>query len=220
MHASRRCKHLSELLAILMAAVPLLLAASTGTLVTFHFQSAADSSDLLPFASLYSDFDGDLQPDSAELDAKREIRLTFSNSPAIRLRFESSALDRGRLLAGDIDHDNDADLVWVSLTQPEAILVWTGDGKGHFEAATDARRYDAGIGRLLGLDAETGTCLPGSSADTDALAAPADWPVPEPGARAVIELLTASIGSTAENRPIHPFASSSLSTRAPPALSC
>lgn len=219
MHASRRYKHLSELLAILMAVVPL-LAASAGTFATFHFQSAADSSDLLPFASLYSDFDGDSQPDSAELDAKREIRLRFSNSPAIRLHFESSALDRGRLLAGDIDHDNDADLVWVSLTQPEAILVWTGDGKGHFEAATEARRYDAGIGRLLGLDAETGICLPGSAADTDALAAPADWPVPEPGARAVIELPVAAVSSPAENRSVHPFDSSSPDTRAPPALSC
>jgi hypothetical protein len=150
--ASCRYKRLTELLVVLLAATPLLVAPAD-SLAAFRFQPTADRSSLLPFASLYSDFDGDAQPDCAELDAKRDIRLTFSNSAATQLHFESNAWDRGRLLAGDIDRDNDADLIWISLAQPESIAVWTGDGKGHFEAAPDARRYGTGIGRLLGLDA-------------------------------------------------------------------
>lgn len=85
-----------------------------------------------------SDFDQDQLPDRAELftnGAQQYIHIAFGNTANRSLSFISS--DNGFLLAGDLDHDSDQDLVWVSLTNRNASKIWLGDGHGNFALLSD-----------------------------------------------------------------------------------
>ncbi len=109
----------------------------------------------LPCSSLYSDLDGDQRLDQAELFSngiRKSIRVSLGSSAVSDLSFDSPTTARGSLLAVDIDHDRDMDLVWISGSQPLAAVVWLGDGRGHFEVAKNAGQYFSELGSVLSND--------------------------------------------------------------------
>lgn len=224
MRASRNGNKRGWWLVIVMMAAPLLLAVSSNGLVSPRLRAEAARPVLPPFAPLYSDFDGDARPDCAELSGRSDeqsIRLTLSGSAPAQLHFHNDTRDRGRLLAGDIDHDNDSDLIWVSTTEPVSFRVWTGDGKGHFQAVPDDRPFRKGIGALLGLSAETGISTPHLAQPVSDAAAPSDGPVFEPARGSHAWQFFAADHCQAEDRNLSAFALPPLTGRSPPpALSC
>jgi hypothetical protein len=115
---------------------------------------------------LFADLDGDALLDEAKLSSTgqyKNIRVSLSASWTRFLSFDSGTPDPGRLVFGDIDHDNDQDLVWYSQTDPGEIFFWLNDGKGSFGLATryrlSDRRPDLDLNSLLSL--ETGSQLYG-----------------------------------------------------------
>ena len=113
---------------------------------------------LLP-RSLYADFDGDNQPDEVELDslgAHRSIRIRFGNSWRSTLYFDTGSDPQGVLLSRDIDHDSDLDLIWMPPGQPQAAVVWLGDGRGNFERAKNLEAYAGKLGALIGESTDSG----------------------------------------------------------------
>jgi len=104
---------------------------------------------------VYSDFDGDRQPDQAELSSSgqhKSIHLSLSSSWVTDLTFDSATTDRGALLAVDIDHDNDLDLIWVSPNTSQPAVVWINDGRGKFERDTGSHAAELAV--LLGSEAD------------------------------------------------------------------
>jgi len=121
-----------------------------------HWPSAGPSQ----FAALgslivYSDFDGDNQLDRAELlsnGGRKSVHISLSSSRGADLTFDAGPANCGSLLAVDIDHDNDLDLVWVSQKKSQPSVVWINDGRGRFERDTD--HHAAELAVLLGSDAD------------------------------------------------------------------
>ncbi|MFN7949343.1 MAG: hypothetical protein U0Z53_28565 [Blastocatellia bacterium] len=224
MRASRNGDKRGWWLVIVMMAAPLLLAISANGLVSPRLRAEAARPILLPFTPLYSDFDGDARPDCAELAGRSDeqsIRLTLSGSAPTQLHFHNDTRDRGRLLAGDIDHDNDYDLVWVSTTEPLLFRIWTGDGKGHFQAMPDDRPFRKGIGALLGLDAETDISTPPVARHAADAAARSDGPVFESARVTPAPQFFAADCHQAGYRDVAAVALLPLTGRSPPlALSC
>ena len=97
--------------------------------------------ELFP-APVHSDFDNDNQPDQAELLSNSTIRITFGNSLIRHLSSGSDQLSQGRLIASDIDNDDDQDLVWIARDKLIAPMIWLGDGHGQFVKADHPEDYD------------------------------------------------------------------------------
>ncbi|HWN98711.1 MAG TPA: hypothetical protein VNS63_05515 [Blastocatellia bacterium] len=144
-----------SILTIAIAAV--IVAASANSLVA-KIQAAPQISAVqaqIAFPSyfpLLDDFDGDLRLDQAEVHsvgAHHCIRVRFGNSRECHLESGVSLLERGALLARDINHDNNSDLLWVSHSRSEPPEVWLGDGLGNFEKAPDKTAYESDLGSLL-----------------------------------------------------------------------
>jgi len=111
---------------------------------------------------LFADLDGDALLDESELSSTgqyKNIRVNLSASLARSLSFDSGTPDMGRLVCGDIDHDNDQDLVWYSQTDPGEIFFWLNDGKGGFGLATRYRlsdqRPDLDLNSLFSLETDS-----------------------------------------------------------------
>lgn len=103
------------------------------------------SAGLLPEifpAAVHSDFDNDNQPDQAELSSNSTIRITLGNSLTQHLPSGSAQLSQGRLVASDIDNDDDQDLVWIAKDTLIAPMIWLGDGHGQFVKADHPEAYD------------------------------------------------------------------------------
>jgi hypothetical protein len=76
-----------------------------------------------------ADFDADGRQDEAFIQDSQggsEVRLTLSGSPAA-ITFVVNAVS---VVASDIDHDGDTDLVMA--TPSNQIAIWINDGHGHF----------------------------------------------------------------------------------------
>ena len=107
---------------------------------------------------VFGDFDGDQRLDQADLHlagAHRCIRVRFGDSRESHLEFHETPQVPGTLLTRDINHDNKPDLIWVYHSQSEHMLVWLGDGVGHFLKAA-AESVDAGLRALLFGDSGPG----------------------------------------------------------------
>lgn len=103
------------------------------------------NADLLPEifpAAVHSDFDNDNQPDQAELSSNSTIRITLGNSLTQHLLSGAAQLSQGRLVASDIDNDDDQDLVWIAKDTLIAPMIWLGDGHGQFVKADHPEAYD------------------------------------------------------------------------------
>jgi len=102
-----------------------------------------------------ADFDGDDQPDRAELfsgGAHKSIQVSLSSSWTRNLSFDSKTPADGVLLAQDINHDSDLDLIWVSQSQLVSAVVWLGDGRGNFKIVQEPEAYAPALRSLLGSD--------------------------------------------------------------------
>ena len=107
---------------------------------------------------VFGDFDGDRRLDQADLHlagAHRCIRVRFGDSRESHLEFYATPEVLGTLLTRDINHDNKPDLIWIYHSQSEPILVWLGDGLGHFLKAA-AESVDDGLRALLVGDSDPG----------------------------------------------------------------
>lgn len=83
-----------------------------------------------------SDFDADGLMDKATLaswGAHRsvEVMLSRSGKPLV-LHFDNGSMDRGSLVAQDVDNDGAADLIWTDLLHADGVVIWMGDGDGRF----------------------------------------------------------------------------------------
>lgn len=112
---------------------------------------------------LFTDFDGDRAPDEAEMYSaghNKDIRIRLSSFRVKSISFDSGSLDPGKLVSGDIDRDNDQDMVWGSAAGPKTVFFWINDGKGNFGAAIRYRqsdpRPDLDLRPLLSQDAGPG----------------------------------------------------------------
>ncbi len=152
--------------------------------------------------SLYTDFDGDHQPDKAELFSGgfgKIIEISFGNSRRSHVYFDPGAADRGELLTADINHDSHPDLIWVSEARSRKPLVWLGDGQGNFAVSGEGDSFQAEINALLGRDDETGSQFGrGNNSPHHALAPPVSKDLalvstdrPEPEEKTRIFLITA-----------------------------
>lgn len=93
------------------------------------------------FQPVLSDFDRDKTIDHAILrysGARKTIHVARGGSSWTSLSFDSNTPDRGNLVSGDIDHDGDADLIWISYSADQ-FVAWLGDGRGNFRPSTDPR---------------------------------------------------------------------------------
>jgi hypothetical protein len=105
----------------------------------FPSPALADSTSL-SFRTIFGDFDGDNRLDQAHLvshGSKKQISLHFQQSTSKTLSFDVGIADPGSLVSGDINHDGDADLVWLSHTSSMKIVFWVGDGHGNFTVIND-----------------------------------------------------------------------------------
>jgi len=122
-------------------------------------------------AQAVADFDGDRLPDRAELTSDgfhKNIHLTLTSPWVTNLSFSAETLQPGSILAEDIDHDGDCDLVWVSDQQPTQSALWFNNGAGEFARVADASAYITEIKRLIADESRGG--IFGSPADEQLLA--------------------------------------------------
>lgn len=100
----------------------------------------------LSYLPLLADFDGDRRLDQAELHsvgAHHSIHLRFGNWRESYLESGTAPHTLGRLLARDVNHDNKADLIWLSQLRSEPAVVWLGDGLGNFAQVEDRSAYES-----------------------------------------------------------------------------
>src|SRR5262245_37360278 len=102
-----------------------------------------------------ADFDQDQLPDKAQVWSNgvyKSIHVVFGNAQTSSLHFKSTTESYGSLFAEDIDHDCDADLVWVPQHQIEKAVIWLGNGRGQFELAENPDHFHAELSRLCAGD--------------------------------------------------------------------
>src|SRR5262245_12553548 len=99
----------------------------------------------------FADFDGDNLPDLAELVSngfQKHIHLLFGSQSGTNLHFSTETSHSGRLHTGDIDRDNDDDLIWISNQAPLQTALWLNNGDGEFTRVPDPTVYSDEVGRL------------------------------------------------------------------------
>jgi hypothetical protein len=110
-------------------------------------------------AQAVTDFDGDLLPDRAELTSNgshKNIHLTLSSPWGTNLSFSTETPQPGSILAEDIDHDGDNDLIWVSDQKPAQSALWLNNGVGQFARVADVSAYLTEIERLTADESRSG----------------------------------------------------------------
>ena len=98
------------------------------------------------------DLDGDFRSDRVSLQSNgfdKSISIKFGNARNAELGFTARSADRGTLVADDIDHDGDLDLIWVGSSERETAVIWINDGKGDFTEARDNAPYASELDSLL-----------------------------------------------------------------------
>src|SRR5262249_2586172 len=149
---------IAGLIAAALIVAPWLLAVSASEGAIHRVEPNPRRITLLEYLPVFSDLDGDRKIDRAELTSKgqyKNIQIDFSNSPSISLTFDTGILDRGKLVSGDIDNDNDEDLIWISQSQPKKLIFWLSDGHGNFTLAKEPPPDTQKVNALLGKDSES-----------------------------------------------------------------
>ena len=119
-----------------ICALVLCLGTVHGFAQTRHQPAAGANPSVVPYGlPVFSDFDSDNKLDRAEVSSdgrQKRVSVTFGKSSWLSLPFDSDGSDRGRLISGDIDNDGAADLIWISQSDPQKLVMWLGDGRGNF----------------------------------------------------------------------------------------
>jgi hypothetical protein len=156
----------------LLLLVPLLLACGART--SPHKISSKFSPVFPGYTSpLLSDFDGDNKLDEAQLSSNgryKSISVRLGSPSWKSLSFDSGFSERGSLISSDIDSDGDADLIWISQTDPQKLVIWLGDGRGEFSIVNESESYFSRVQALLRN--ESGARVTGDSDDRDAACVP------------------------------------------------
>jgi hypothetical protein len=108
-----------------------------------------------------ADFDADGRTDVAfiqEAQGGSRVWVTLSGSPDA-VTFETNAVS---IVANDIDHDGDVDL--VATTSSNQVVIWINDGRGHFTQEQE---------RLPSSDLSLATMVVDSSRDQPVASGPA-----------------------------------------------
>ena len=103
------------------------------------------------YSPIAYDFDGDFRSDHVILESNgfdKTISIKFGTARNSELGFTAKTTDRGSLVADDIDHDGDLDLIWVGNVVHTAI-VFINDGKGDFTEAKDNAPYASELNALF-----------------------------------------------------------------------
>jgi len=125
-----------------------------------------------------SDFDSDRKIDLATLrhnGSHKTIHIAFGRSSWTALSFESDTIDRGALVSSDINHDGEADLVWIS-SNTDRFIAWLGDGRGNFSVS---RNHDIDPNQLASLwwNFNPSSVEPGNGASPAAILTTPIWNV-------------------------------------------
>ena len=120
---------------------------------------------------LFVDFDGDRLPDEAELTSSgrdKDISVSLNGLRTKSISFDSVRSEPGKLVSGDIDHDDDQDLIWYSQTSPTEIFFCLNNGRGSFGPATryqpSTQQHGLDLNQLI--DRETESQLFGHQPDS------------------------------------------------------
>ena len=159
MKRGKDLKTIVTLLLVTLVIAPWLAVVAGAKETTFH--PVLKTSFLVPsqFRPLYFDFDGDNWVDRADLLSNGQhkcISLSLSGSWTRVLYFESEETDRGRLLCGDLDNDNDEDLLWIS-SENRSPAYWIGDGRGNFARVQDFQPDARKLSALINQDTQSGS---------------------------------------------------------------
>ena len=173
----------------------------------------------LPSLPIFADFDGDHQPDQAELGSQgayKSIHVSLTSTANSYLYFDSHTSESGRLLAADIDHDLDTDLIWISTIEPLTAVVWLNNGQGHFTMAEETEPFASELRSLQSEDGKSDLSEGGGSGfSTDCSLAPT-WTIPTLAYRFEIGLLPSQPVAGVERRPGCALCLTCQHERAPP----
>ncbi len=112
----------------------------SGGLWTARYHDAESPNQLTSWQNINcdisADFDGDNKPDLAvgrNSGGGYTVQIRFTSSiPEASLIFPISG-PGFRIVARDVDHDDDQDIIITSATSDIPVAIWLSDGKGHFE---------------------------------------------------------------------------------------
>ena len=96
--------------------------------------------------------DKDLVGDRVTLESsgfKKTIHIRFGDSRRQHVSFSTGSNEEGKLVAGDIDHDGDVDLIWLGSAEQKRAVVLINQGEGDFAEAIDNAQYSSELDELF-----------------------------------------------------------------------
>jgi len=80
---------------------------------------------------------------------EKTIHIRFGDSRKQYIGFSTGCNEEGRLVAGDIDHDGDVDLIWLGNAEQKRAVVLINQGEGDFAEAIDNAQYSPELDELF-----------------------------------------------------------------------
>jgi hypothetical protein len=141
-------------IAALLIALVMPLCVTNGRTASHHPGPRAlrDPNIFLPALPVLADLDGDQAADSINLHSSgfdKTVGIKFANFRISEFSFVSTSIERGRLIANDIDGDGDVDLIWIAGRDRKGAVVLINNGRGDFTQAKDSAPYTSELNALL-----------------------------------------------------------------------
>jgi hypothetical protein len=115
-----------------------------------HTPDSATSNTVLNPIDGYH-LDNDIVPSRVTLESnglEKTIHIRFGNSHR-HVGFSAGSNEDGKLVAGDIDHDGDVDLIWLGGAEHRRAVVLINQGEGDFVEADDNAPYSVELDELF-----------------------------------------------------------------------